>query len=181
MQFSCAQRRCKFAHVPVGRENDYAQLMHKTAGNEVAAPKTRSLDYEVTLGHVPLNQAAERLDPDVRRPTAAETQAYSFRYGHRPRPCYHFHLRDGCNYHDACLYDHNEVPSEILPVVRYMAKRVPCRNGSQCRRLDCIFGHICRNEKCLLENLENCSMKQFHGIDPVVAQWSQKSSLPSMF
>lgn len=157
--------------------------MHKTAGTEVSMPnyaRHASPDYQTTLGHVPLNQAGERLDLDVRRPTAAETQAYSILYGHRPRPCYHFHLRNDCNFFDACIFDHAEVTPEVLPVLRYMAKRVPCRSGSQCRRLDCIFGHTCLNEKCLLEDRDNCSMKRFHGIDPVVALWSQRSSLPSM-
>lgn len=83
-------------------------------------------------------------------------------------------VRKFCNYHHllggcittfnggTCKYVHDpELNAMQLAALRTVVRRRPCELGSECRRSDCIYGHVCR-EQC---PKATCSLKRFHGVD----------------
>jgi hypothetical protein len=55
--------------------------------------------------------------------------------------------------------------------MQYRVRIVPCVNGSECRWSDCIYGHVCQSNKCVGKEVETCSLKEFHHVDPTTVQW----------
>jgi hypothetical protein len=128
--------------------------------------------------HVPVNKHGERLDYYLKRPSASDRQAYHERFSGQGdnKPCRWFYLADACKNGDNCPYDHSEISPNILGVMRYLVKRVPCIKGNECRRLDCIFGHVCANLRCITDDSDSCTLRKFHGVDPVFASWVRRWS-----
>jgi hypothetical protein len=87
------------------------------------------------------------------------------------KPCRRYHLFGRCNIGDKCSYGHSALDSSHLEVLQYRAKLTPCRNESDCQRIDCIYGHVCQNPKCSEEVIKDCPLREFHGVDPTVAEW----------
>jgi len=88
-------------------------------------------------------------------------------------PCKWYHLVNVCPYGDLCRKDHTEMSQELLSVLRYVTKRIPCTFGSHCYRVDCIFGHVCHNPLCLEEDIATCPFQNYHDIDPELAGWQK--------
>jgi hypothetical protein len=124
-------------------------------------------------GHVPVNINGQRLDYYTQRPSPADRQAYFDKYTNSElQPCKWFHLANACHFQGACTFDHSEVSYQVHKVIEYMVRRKPCNMGSDCRRIDCINGHICQDTRCSNDGLETCSMKRFHAVEPEFASWS---------
>jgi hypothetical protein len=125
--------------------------------------------------HVPVNQAGQRLDYYLRRPSAPERQAFAQRFSSHgvSKPCRWFHLVNACRHGDECPYDHSHLSPDIHRVLRYMVKKVPCIKGSECRRVDCMFGHVCSNPQCVQDDSDSCTLGRFHRVDPVFASWTR--------
>jgi hypothetical protein len=95
------------------------------------------------------------------------------------KPCMWFHLADGCNFGDHCKYDHAEISAEVREYLRYAVKRSACSRGSGCRHKNCMAGHMCWSKKCLTEEVEDCPLLHYHGIDPKVASWVKVAEVES--
>ncbi|KAF2130466.1 hypothetical protein P153DRAFT_218469 [Dothidotthia symphoricarpi CBS 119687] len=122
--------------------------------------------------HIPLNKHNERLDIAIRHPKDAHYLEYANRFPRSaPQPCYWHHLLANCHDGTACAHDHGAMSHKALFFLRYKARLIPCADGTQCRRFECCFGHVCQNSKCLGREVRACSMRVFHRVDPVLARW----------
>ena len=123
-------------------------------------------------GHVPVNETGHRLDYHMELPSPADRQAYAEKFGSGTPPCRLFHLGKGkCRFGSNCSFDHSAISSQIYMVFRYMTKRNPCAMGSDCHRADCMYGHVCQDTKCLIDELDSCSMRKFHGVSFGPVMW----------
>ncbi|KAF2830525.1 hypothetical protein CC86DRAFT_402560 [Ophiobolus disseminans] len=122
-------------------------------------------------GHIPVNKDGERLDYCIKKPTAACRQAYNDYVSTNKNPCLRFHIAGTCNLGESCKYDHSEICDNVAWFLRYLARRKRCRWGSACRRLDCMYGHVCQDTRCKSQVIENCSFRKYHDVDFTVASW----------
>ncbi|KAI4909595.1 hypothetical protein J4E90_008293 [Alternaria incomplexa] len=130
-------------------------------------------------GHVPINADGQRLDYYMKRPPFSDKQLYSGKYDTGERqPCKWFHLANVCHYQDLCAFDHSDISTQVRKVLEYTVKRKPCNMGSECRRIDCIYGHVCQDTRCITDGLETCGMKRFHGMDKDFARWVKGKYAP---
>ena len=64
------------------------------------------------------------------------------------RCCNNHYLRGGCTY-PGCKHRHNvELTQEELDTLRFLGRRLRCRNGRSCDDELCYAGHACPNLKC---------------------------------
>jgi len=56
-------------------------------------------------------------------------------------------------------------------VVRFLASRALCKNGSECREQDCCFGDVCDIRTCEHGGAKYCRLGRLHDVDPTVAEW----------
>ncbi len=80
----------------------------------------------------------------------------------------HF-LRDDCPY-DPCTHDHFYKPTKNeMTTLRYVSRLTPCKFGSECDDLKCIYGHVCPNSVDGKKDCrwgENCRFERDqHGIE----------------
>jgi len=128
--------------------------------------------------HVPINNRGQRVDYHMSRPSPADKQTFTEKFGSGVRPCTDFHLRGVCGFGDDCFFSHSEISAQIRKVITYMVKRSPCSIGCACRRIDCIYGHVCQDTRCLSEYSDSCSMREFHGVIPWPVTWVGGESAP---
>jgi len=138
---------------------------------ELRLAGTHPLHSESLQGHMPVNECGQRLDCAITAPSESDQLAYTKEFQSSVKPCRRHHLAATCHLGDACLYDHSELNANVLEVLQYHTKRTPCQRGSECRRIDCIYGHVCQDIKCSDEILEDCPLRRFHGVDLTVAAW----------
>jgi len=134
--------------------------------------RNRHGDYpgrsQVPPGYVPLNEDGQRLDCISKPRTKTIREAYAERYSHGSPPCKWFHLLGTCARGDLCNHDHSEMSDDFKRQLQHNAKKRPCPRGSQCRILDCIFGHVCQNKRCLVIEEDMCRLHSFHEVSPVM-------------
>lgn len=85
----------------------------------------------------------------------------------------HF-LRDDCPY-DPCTHDHDYRPTKNeLATLKYVSRMTPCKFGTDCDDLRCIYGHRCPNDSEGKKDCrfgENCRFdREAHGIDRTVVR-----------
>lgn len=122
-------------------------------------------------GDIPINEQGQRLDFAMKFPPKHAREAFHTRTG--KALCISHHLTGVCSKGDTCRYDHSELDSSTFRVFRYMTKTTPCSHGSECQRVDCVYGHVCQDTRCLEELREKCPLAAFHGVNPQVAAWTK--------
>jgi hypothetical protein len=127
-----------------------------------------------------LNKQEERLDYHLPPPSPSDQQAYTCEFPDQNKPCNWFSLWGRCNNGPNCSYVHVEVSPEVQAVIRYMTKNTACRKGSLCRRLSCIYGHVCQDPSCIDEDRGSCPMRAFHQVDPVLHSWVREGSVTDL-
>lgn len=115
----------------------------------------------------------------MKRPLFVAQQAYSKKYNTGElQPCKWFHLANVCHYQDLCAFDHSDISTQVRKVLENTVRRKPCNMGSECRRIDCIYGHVCQDTRCITDGLETCGMRRFHGMDKDFARWVKGKHAP---
>ncbi|KAH7068645.1 hypothetical protein FB567DRAFT_482944 [Paraphoma chrysanthemicola] len=153
--------KCTFQHVP--------PTLNATSQQPQKNSKERSnvseyLPTGTSVGYIPLNKDAQRLDLYMRPPSQEEWSIYNTRF-HKQKPCNNFHLQRVCTTF-GCPYDHQELEPEARHVLEYVLKCSPCPRKSECRQSDCFYGHICQKDGCQGQ-MKGCRMKaDLHNVDP---------------
>ncbi|KAF6231848.1 hypothetical protein HO173_009931 [Letharia columbiana] len=85
----------------------------------------------------------------------------------------HF-LRGDCPY-DPCTHDHFYKPNKNeMATLKYVSRMTPCKFGSECDDLKCIYGHRCPNDVEGKKDCrwgENCRFeRELHGLDRAVVK-----------
>jgi hypothetical protein len=156
------------------RERRNPERVHTPATTQASLSNVAFSSPQVTINCVPLNQAGQRLDPYMHAPTPEESQTFDKKYSVCPT-CRLYHLKGGCRQGNRCGFDHTAITVETRRVFRYKLTRQPCKFGSTCRSVDCLYSHTCVRNTCMQSD---CPMKEFHGIDKAVASWVPGSADP---
>ncbi|KAI9890944.1 MAG: hypothetical protein M1814_003445 [Vezdaea aestivalis] len=86
---------------------------------------------------VPRNRYGQRIDPVLQYDRNTIKQVRGLKL------CNSHFLRGDCPY-DPCSHDHFYKPSKAeTNTLRYIARMAPCRHGSACSDVRCIYGHCC--------------------------------------
>jgi len=88
--------------------------------------------------------------------------------------CNSFHLLNGqCSYYESygrCQHEHGEkLGPKQMAALRAVARQSPCPRGLGCSEVNCLAGHRCTREGCVVANCRFPA--EMHGVDTkVVAQ-----------
>lgn len=121
---------------------------------------------------IPLNAANQRLDlyPGPFKLSDAATLE-DLRI--MSPPCWAFHTLGACLDREHCKYHHSHIPDRFKTVMYHQSHQEPCPEGSGCRYVSCLYGHICWDSACTRgTRFAGCRLPdEAHGIDPVVTRW----------
>lgn len=135
-----------------------------------------------TEGNVLLNINDERVDPELGE-VDYETSESMLNRMQVQGFCAFYHLRNYCAttaVGGVCKYQHGARlnDDELLFLKQYL-RRTPCSSGSQCRKPNCPYGHVCANEPGCQLGLA-CPLYRLHEIDKTAVRvwWPGKISSP---
>ncbi|KAL1594430.1 hypothetical protein SLS60_010190 [Paraconiothyrium brasiliense] len=164
-----ARGNASFEETPKERDPNNLQ---EISGTNITR-KSKLPDFSLP-GLIPVNASNERLDSYMRVPTPQEWADYTARTQLK-KPCGYYHLGHACMT-TPCEYDHSPLESGAVYCMQFLLKSFPCKEGSKCRRLDCVKGHICQKEGCDGRSTE-CKMKnEMHKSDLRVSNWVKPSA-----
>lgn len=101
---------------------------------------------DIPDGTIPLNRSYRRVDPRVPPPPAdclRRLQAQCVTNA----PCFDAHLNGACE-HEHCDLDHDPLEEDLKETLEWVARSIPCGEGSLCSKLTCFLGHICQDTDC---------------------------------
>ncbi|KAH7114862.1 hypothetical protein EDB81DRAFT_821227, partial [Dactylonectria macrodidyma] len=113
------------------------------------APKDMSMlprHIDIPTGFVAININGDRLDPYIPTPSSNTLKRFKAISG-PTKLCNKKHLSDSC-FDENCEYDHTPIPGYLKPVLELMARTMPCPQRGACRKLNCIYGHVCQKADC---------------------------------
>lgn len=85
---------------------------------------------------VPRNKHGQRIDPLIKVDMTDYKRVQSIKM------CNVHYIRKDCSYGDRCTHDHQYKPTKNeLGILRQIARSTPCRFGTDCDDLKCIYGH----------------------------------------
>ncbi|KAI1262317.1 hypothetical protein F5Y18DRAFT_397997 [Xylariaceae sp. FL1019] len=116
--------------------------MHQT----IQPPFNLPQKEQIPPGHVALNKDNQRLDPYMSSPTAA-AHARLEQLSLRRRFCNSHQLTQSCT-NEGCNYDHDPLPKDLIPVLWWLARSLPCGKKDRCRNPACTLGHVCQYPDC---------------------------------
>ena len=142
------------------------------------APNQRpTLAWDPNQNIVLLNVNGERIDSYLGKTDPQAHERVQKRIQDEGKLCNDFHLRGKCFAGTACAYGHEphlDVPE--LAVLRYLARKVICDNGSSCRIIDCWYGHMCSYGKSCPK--QNCIFRHLHHMDrTAVSVWHKEDPI----
>jgi len=111
-----------------------------------------------------LNINDQRLDPKIGRPDAIAWARLNNRIKEQ-KVCNNYHLLGKCSNGNSCGYAHGDrldVKEQLA--LRQKARERVCPFGSDCREIDCFFGHQCPRESACIWDI--CYFEDLHGLDP---------------
>lgn len=116
-----------------------------------------------TTKTVPRNRYGQRIDPIT---TCDPNEVKRIK---TLKMCNVHYLRNDCPY-DPCTHDHYYKPTKNeLVTLRHVSRMTPCKFGSDCDDLKCIYGHVCPNSEIGKKSCrwgENCRFeREQHGIE----------------
>ena len=129
----------------------------------VASPPPTPKPVQQAIPQVQRNRYGQRIDPIV------QYDAHEVKRIKNLKMCNVHFLRNDCPY-DPCTHahDHNPNKNEIA-TLRYVSRMTPCKFGSECDDIKCIYGHICPNSVDGKKDCrwgENCRFdREQHGVE----------------
>ena len=114
------------------------------------------------------NRYGQRVDPPLKYDTNEVNRIKKLKL------CSLHHLRNSCQ-NDPCVHDHYyKLNNNELTTLRYISRIVPCRFGSECDDIQCIYGHVCPNST---EGRKDCRYgdscrydREQHGVEQTVVK-----------
>ena len=139
-----------------------------TAPANIASPPPTPNPAPVSAG-IPRNRYGQRVDPQLQYD---KTEVNRVKKIHM---CNVHYLRKDCPYGDECTHDHSYKPSKNeLTTLKYVARMTPCRFGTECDDLGCIYGHRCPLSRPGSKDChfgDNCRFDiDMHGVDTTVVR-----------
>ena len=123
-------------------------------------------DY-IDAGEKKGNKYGDRIDTYLPQPPNEDWTVYN-RRAKQHKLCNSYHLGGECG-NLSCQFDHSDVDSTSLTVMRYIMRQHPCQRGPSCRSIKCYQGHVCQKGGC---KGQQCRFKPAaHSIDLQVVQW----------
>ena len=134
-----------------------------TVPHLASPPPTPQPDTQGVVKQVPRNRYGQRIDPVVQYDPNEVKRIKKLKL------CNVHFLRKDCPY-DPCTHDHYYKPNQNeLATLRYVSRMTPCKFGSECDDLKCIYGHRCPSDTEGKKDCrwgENCRFdRELHGID----------------
>jgi len=111
-------------------------------------------------GFIPVNKSLKRLDPYMPNPSQQEWKKYNTLF-HQSKPCNALHLQGVCTTFP-CPFDHSPLDASTKRVLEYVVKCNPCPQKGECRKDDCIYGHVCQKDGCTTQSgqgIKGCRFK----------------------
>ncbi|KAI5456155.1 hypothetical protein BGZ63DRAFT_417962 [Mariannaea sp. PMI_226] len=102
--------------------------------------------HDIPEDHIAVNGYQDRLDAYIVPPTPDALRRIKPADGQR-KLCNQKQLTGYCPNED-CEFDHNPIPEELKPALEALSRSGPCPKRSACRRLNCVFGHVCQRVDC---------------------------------
>ena len=119
-----------------------------------------------------LNINDERVDPELGEVDYETSQSMQDRT-ETLRFCVSYHLQQSCLTKAAggiCNLRHGpQLNDDELRWLWKDSRRRGCNQGSQCRRVNCFYGHMCPNQPGCPRGTK-CSLNMFHGVDRTVVR-----------
>ena len=139
-----------------------------TAPQVASPPPTPQPALPPPAMQVPRNRYGQRIDPVV------QYDPNEVKRIKKLKMCNVHFLRNDCPY-DPCTHDHHYKPNKNeLATLRYVSRMTPCKFGSECDDLKCIYGHRCPSDQEGRKDCrwgENCRFdRELHGIDRTVVR-----------
>ena len=127
-----------------------------------------------------LNINDERVDPDLGEVDHKTSESMLGRI-ELQNFCAFYHLQNSCVTNSAgnpCSFRHGpRLNDDELRFLWLHSRRRPCKYGSRCRRLDCLYGHVCPNEPGCARG-SKCPLFLFHEVDKTTVRvWSPEKTL----
>jgi CCCH-type zinc finger len=171
--------KCIFIH-PTSTDNDAKYEKKHLTTTSTNHPDTVAIGLPLAdplaKDNVPVNKDGQRIDTLLPPATTNDLAAFNARVS-RPKFCNAYQLRRDCTNPD-CSRDHSYVDPGIINIVRYLARRIPCRAGQACRDPFCYSGHHCSKKGCSPGAW--CKFpKAMHKIDIQVTNWESQSTAVS--
>ncbi|KAL2053006.1 hypothetical protein ABVK25_006643 [Lepraria finkii] len=112
-----------------------------TAPLVASPPPTPQPAPQPPVKQVPRNRYGQRIDP------VAQYDPNEVKRIKKLKMCNVHFLRNDCPY-DPCTHDHHYKPNKNeLATLRYVSRMTPCKFGSECDDLKCIYGHRCPSDQ----------------------------------
>ncbi|OAL52272.1 hypothetical protein IQ07DRAFT_670639 [Pyrenochaeta sp. DS3sAY3a] len=105
-------------------------------------------------GHVLVDARGHRLDLPMDAPTDEQFKKFQARTA-RGKLCTFLHLGRFCKTRN-CGFDHNPIDADVQCSLKYAMRSSPCASKGACRRVDCIFGHVCQKGRCANGKATSC-------------------------
>lgn len=133
-----------------------------------------------TENKVLLNINDERVDPDLEEVDSVTYKSMLDRIEVQ-HFCAFYHLQNSCaamSVGKTCSFRHGpRLNEDELRFLKQVNRRRACNLGSQCRRVDCLFGHVCPNDPGCGKG-PGCARSKFHGVDKTAVRvWSPEKKL----
>jgi hypothetical protein len=167
----CSKNTCGIPHAGRSATTTRREIVQEVPTNNIRITGRLPAYSRGSPDLIPVNEYGQRLDYYIKLPEPSVRKAFKDRFPPGKRLCGWYQLNGSCHEGSDCDFDHSELNPEFRLVLRHMVRRAPCKVGSTCRRLDCIYDHICQNNKCATEEMENCSLRRFHRVDPGILSW----------
>ena len=123
-----------------GSMNPMAPSWASTAGAappaQIASPPPTPQPISSSTSTIPRNKYGQRVDPQMQYDKSEVKRVQKLHM------CNVHFLRYDCPYGEECEHDHSYKPNknEII-TLRYVARQTPCRFGTSCDDIKCIYGH----------------------------------------
>lgn len=96
---------------------------------------------------IPVNKYQQRLDIYIPAPSSHDYETFKARITVH-KLCNNYHVGGYCPRGDACQYDHGSAPEGVINALKQVVFANPCPRKGDCRRLKCMYGHVCQKPDC---------------------------------
>lgn len=131
-------------------------------------PPTPQPTSNASMG-IPRNRYGQRVDPIIKFDQSDVKRVKDLHM------CNVHFLREDCPYGKDCTHDHSYRPNKNeLQTLKYVARLTPCRFGSDCDEIKCIYGHRSVKSLTLLSLIALASTQRYLTRVTTDAQWARQ-------